>query len=362
MKEIRVALLAFSVRGAMGQYLEALVPHLAGKTEVHLFVPDHFRNEVSPAIIHHFAVGETRRDALLRYVNPVSAKMLWWRVLSVRPTLVHFFNGEGYPWSLLIAHWASRYRIPVLLTLHDPELHVGASVWERANGALRRFTVPRSTSVHIHSRIFLESVRKLGARHIAVIPHGSIAQRFTKYQRPGIIREPIALFFGRLESYKGLDLLVEAGLKLEGQLRIVIAGPGHLPYKLKKIIRQHPGWFELRNRFIPDEEVADLFQRSRVLVLPYRQATQSSLPLIAAAFDVPVVATAVGAFIEDVPRVGGILVPPGDATALARGMVEAQSLSPLYPYELEISAISNKFVEWYYGVLEGQIVSSIAPK
>lgn len=346
----------------MGQYLEALVPHLGEKTEVHLFVPDHFRSEVSPAIIHRFAVGKTRKEALLRYVDPVSAWMLWQRILGVQPTLLHFFNGEGYPWSLLITHWASREGIPVLLTLHDPELHMGCSVWEYANGVLRKFTVPRSTSVHIHSRIFLESVRKLGAHHITIIPHGSIAKRFTKYQRPGIIREPIALFFGRLEPYKGLDVLVEAGLGLEGQLRIVIAGPGHLPSRLKAVIRRHPEWFELRNRFIPDEEVADLFQRSRVLVLPYRQATQSSLPLIAAAFDVPVVATAVGAFIEDVPRVGGILVPPGDAAALAKGMIEAQSLSPLYPYELEMSAISNKFIEWYDDILEGQIAPSIAPK
>lgn len=74
-------------------------------------------------------------------------------------------------------------------------------------------------------------------------------------------------------------------------------------------MREHPSWFEVHNRYVPDEEAALFFQRASVLVLPYRQATQSSLPLIGAAFGLAVVASAVGAFVEDVPRVGYTSTP-----------------------------------------------------
>ena len=343
---MRVVLLALSVRGAMGHYLDALVPHLAKQVELHLFVPEHYSGRAGSAVIHHFKTGSNRSQALFRFINPFSARALWKRICAIQPTLIHLFNGEGYPWALMLARWFHRERIPLFLTLHDPEAHPG-NLWEWANEKMRRFVVPLATSLHVHSKVFVEDAQRLGARHVVIIPQGSVAERFTKYRRPDLLREPIALFFGRLEAYKGLDLLVEAGLKLEGKLRVVIAGPGSIPSKVRKVIQEHPDWFELRNYFIPDEEVAELFQRASVLVLPYRQATQSALPLIAAAFGLPVVATAVGAFVEDVPRVGGVLVPRGNPSALARAMLEAVGLTPVYPAELEMSALAPKFVEWY---------------
>lgn len=344
---MRVVFLAFSVRGAMGQYIEALIPHLSQRVELHLFVPDHYPGQTSSVSIHRFRTGKTRYKALLRFVNPFIAWNIWEEILGIRPDLIHIFNGEGYPWGLLFSQSAYREGIPVGLTLHDPELHPGCSIWEYVNAIFRKFVIRRVASVHVHSKVFVKSAQKLGARHIVVIPHGSIAERFTKYKCSDIAREPIALFFGRLEAYKGLDLLVEAGLILKGKLRIIIAGPGRLPARIVKMIREYPEWFEVRNRFIPDDEVAFLFQKASVLVLPYKQATQSSLPLIAAAFGLPVVATSVGAFVEDVPRVGGILVPPGNVVALAEGMLKGIGLTPVYPRELEMRILADQFLNWY---------------
>ncbi|MBT9169709.1 MAG: D-inositol-3-phosphate glycosyltransferase [Actinobacteria bacterium] len=177
--------------------------------------------------------------------------------------------------------------------------------------------------------------------------HGSLAERSTRYFNGEATREPLTVFFGRVEAYKGLDVLVEAGLMLDGGLKVVIAGPGKLPAKLLKTIRHHSKVFDLHNRYLSDEEVAALFQRASVCVLPYRQVTQSSVPLIAAAFGVPVVASALGAFLDDVPRVNGLLVPPGNSLALAQGIAKAMDHVPHYPRELEFAALSHWFVEMY---------------
>jgi glycosyltransferase involved in cell wall biosynthesis len=201
--------------------------------------------------------------------------------------------------------------------------------------------------VHVHSERFVTAVKAQGARDVKAIPHGSLAPRFLRYRKPGIQREPIALFFGRIEAYKGLDTLVEAGIRLNGKVKVVIAGPGRLPWVTLRKIERHREIFELHNRFLEDWEVAELFRRTRVCVLPYRQASQSSVPLIAAAFGVPVVASAVGAFIDDVPAVGGLLVPKDDPEALASAIIRAFEITPTYPKELEFDQIAPRFAQWY---------------
>ncbi|MEM1520753.1 MAG: glycosyltransferase family 4 protein [Candidatus Korarchaeum sp.] len=341
---LRVALVAFYVRGAMGHYLDALIPHIAEKTELHLFLPDYYDGRVGGSHFHSLGIGRSRPEALLRFLKSLGGKGLWEGIEDV--DLIHLFSGEGCPFSLHLTSISQRRGIPLLITLHDPSPHPG-NLWEMLDSAIRRFIIPKAHSVHVHSEVFREAVLKLGARRVKVIPHGSIAERFTRYRRDDVSREPVALFFGRMEAYKGLDTLVRAALMLNGRMRFVIAGPGRIPGSLLNIIGRNPHIFELHNRYLSDEEVVELFQRSSVLVLPYKHATQSSLPLIAASFGLPVVATAVGAFLEDVPRVGGILVPPREPKALAEAILRAKEVAPRYPRELEMRVIADRFVEWY---------------
>jgi glycosyltransferase involved in cell wall biosynthesis len=332
----------------MGQYLEALVPPLSERTEVHLFVPDHYVGDTGRAALHRFLTGKTKLEALRRLLNPAAAKGVWKELQAFSPDVIHLFNGEGYPWGLLFAHWAKKDNVPFVVTVHDPEPHPG-NIFDLLNAGLRRVTLACATRIHLHNDRFVDVIAKQGvpSERLYVIPHGSLAERFTRYFNGETAREPVALFFGRLEAYKGLDVLVEAGLMLEGGLKVVIAGPGKLPGKLLKTIRYHSKVFELHNRYLSDEEVARLFQRASVCVLPYRQVTQSSIPLIAAAFGLPVVASALGAFLDDVPRVNGLLVPPGDSLELAQSIVKAMGLISHYPKEIEFEELSHRFIEMY---------------
>jgi len=80
-----------------------------------------------------------------------------------------------------------------------------------------------------------------------------------------------------------------------------------------------PPHVELRERFIGDEEALDLFRRCGLLVLPYRDASQSALVAAAYFFRKPVLATRVGALAEYVQDGRtGFLVEPGDPAGLAR--------------------------------------------
>ncbi len=94
-----------------------------------------------------------------------------------------------------------------------------------------------------------------------------------------------------------------------------------------------PPEVELRDGRIADAEAEALFRAAAVLVLPYRDATQSALVAAAYAFGVPVIVTAVGALPEYVAAgaapgdrsATGWVVPAGDPDALAAALGEALS-------------------------------------
>jgi len=272
----------------------------------------------------------------------------------MNPDILHLFNSDGYPSSLLWARWAKRkLRKPFLVSVHDPEPHPGTIV-----GMIMRrigeLTWREASHIHIFSEYFVPLMRRFGieTQRLFVIPLCTDVTIFTQHAQPNIPREPLALFFGRLEAYKGIPILVEAAEKLRGQLRFAIAGPGKLPPRLKWRIESQPDLFELHNRFLSEAEVAYLFQRASVCVLPYIQATQSSVPHIAAAFGVPVVATATGGLAAQVQEIEGILVPPNDPEALIEGILQAYGQKSLVPRGWDPGIIAFRYWAMYRRIHE----------
>ena len=143
----------------------------------------------------------------------------------------------------------------------------------------------------------------------------------------------VLLFFGRIAPYKGLDVLIDALriLSSQGQdARLLIAGPPEVGFETYwQNVKADLERDEIRSRvvtrdnFIPDRDVAALFQAADVLVLPYRAIYQSGPLSLAHRFGVPVVATRVGAFARDVMSgVTGFLCQPENPDDLARAIRE----------------------------------------
>jgi len=143
----------------------------------------------------------------------------------------------------------------------------------------------------------------------------------------GVAYDPYVLFFGRIEPYKGVADLVAAWVRLpealRAQVRLVLAGPGHLETLWKDPL---PAGIEVRNHLIQDEEALTLFQRCALLVLPYIGATQSALIPAAYFFHKAVLTTSSGALHEYVePGTTGWVVEPRHPSSLARALTEALS-------------------------------------
>ena len=135
------------------------------------------------------------------------------------------------------------------------------------------------------------------------------------------------LFFGNIRKYKGLETLLRA-LPLVAEkipIRLLVAGEFYVdPQPFRRLARELDVqdlivWSE---RYIPNEEVADLFGQADLVVLPYLAATQSGVVPLAYSFGVPVLTTDVGGLSQVVVNEKtGYLVPPGDPELIAQRIV-----------------------------------------
>lgn len=134
--------------------------------------------------------------------------------------------------------------------------------------------------------------------------------------------QPLRLLsVGIVRHYKGLDVLLEA-LRAVPDVQLTIAGElwADAGAEVRRLAA-HPavaGRVTVRAGYVPAGELATLLRAHDVLVLPYRSATASQNARLGHAYGLPVLATSVGTFADDIrDAVDGMLVPPEDPAALA---------------------------------------------
>jgi len=135
----------------------------------------------------------------------------------------------------------------------------------------------------------------------------------------------VALFFGYVRRYKGLDTLLAAWKRVRVErpgATLLVAGEFYEKPEPYEALALAAGGVRVLNRYIADDEVEAMFRATDVTVLPYRAGTQSGVTHVAYALGSPVIATRVGGITETV-REGetGLTCAPEDPDALARVLV-----------------------------------------
>jgi glycosyltransferase involved in cell wall biosynthesis len=163
------------------------------------------------------------------------------------------------------------------------------------------------------------------------VPHPFYAQfdqgRWTRESARAALglQGEVALFFGYVRHYKGLDTLLRAWREVRvarPDATLVVAGEFYERPAAYEALARDAGGVRLLSRYIPDEEVEALFRAADVTVLPYRSGTQSGVTHVAYALGVPVIATRVGGITETVQDgETGLTCEPEDPAALARTIV-----------------------------------------
>ena len=229
------------------------------------------------------------------------------------------------------------HRRPIVYTAHDVTPHERFKL-ERP---IYRRIYALADHIIAHSQVDRERLAAefgLDEVRVSVVPHGNYAFFLpgeNALDRAGARRElglgaddEVALFFGFIREYKGLDVLLEAWPDLSSarpRARLVVAGdPARMEAPRARELEARAAALGAVHhfRYIPFDAVGTYFAAADVLVLPYRTISQSGVLLLALSLGVPVIATRVGAFPE-VIRDGenGMLVDPGSVPQLRSALL-----------------------------------------
>lgn len=229
----------------------------------------------------------------------------------------------------------------VLWTIHNVDfLPEGRTPWTRlkrdAHRRLYRASAGRVSGViAVSERVREALVRELGPMRgrITTVTNSVDVGRFQAGgDRAALIRElaveedsELLLVVGRLTEQKGHVHLLEAMRRVVGErprARLLVVGEGELRADLEASARD--AGLADRVHFLGEREDVPLLLASvDLFVLPSLWEGLSVALLEAMAAALPIVATAVsGTDQAMVPEETGLVVPPGDARALARAVVE----------------------------------------
>ena len=171
----------------------------------------------------------------------------------------------------------------------------------------------------------------VGQSKIALVPNAIDLSEVDRKVLPADLglspKTRVLLSVGRLESNKGFSFLVRALSRIPKEFYWILVGEGPERERLEAEIEREG--LSAHVRFpgrVTDDELHALYERCDLFVHPTLYEGSSMVTLEAMAHRRAVVATRVGGIPDKiVDGENGFLVPPGDADALARAIVEALS-------------------------------------
>jgi glycosyltransferase involved in cell wall biosynthesis len=312
---MRVAIVTFNKTGGLNHYIACLANELSKICELRLFVPIGFdRSWIENVDVREMPIPTSAGELGGFALHPERFLHMFEEIRDFKPDIIHVNERDMGFFPVL----ALFNRKKIVLTIHDPVPHPGSKSW------YSMIETPaflyKAPNIIVHGEKFRSYYPE---KRVFVIPHGEYG-RFKTTSGGVPEEEDTVLFFGRINKYKGIDILLKAMKdvwSIRPQTKLIIAGEGDL--KALGIEIDGQSGIEIINKYIPNEEVSKLFQRAAIVVLPYIEGSQSGVLATALALGKPTIATKVGCFEETIESgKNGILVNPGESEGLKDAILE----------------------------------------
>jgi glycosyltransferase involved in cell wall biosynthesis len=238
-----------------------------------------------------------------------------------------------WPLPHVIPGWAARRAggVPLVITFHGVELTFARSSAVPFLVPFLRRAIRSADAVTANSSYTAGLIRSLHDRPVEILPFGTTLSETA----PGAVPDPRRgppfelLFAGRLVERKGVQVLLEAITRLRsGEVHLSVVGEGPMREALEKRAAElGVGDRVTFHGFVSREELTRRFASCDAFVLPAVYDAKGDVEGLgvvlveALSHGRPVVASDAGG-IPDIVRDGetGLLVPPGDAGALATAL------------------------------------------
>jgi glycosyltransferase involved in cell wall biosynthesis len=237
----------------------------------------------------------------------------------------HILAGPDELWLAVLANLLKD--IPVIGTMIVPQPNVGGNIPASINQIINRLLALGSDLLIVNGSEQVEFVKKtygVSQDQIGFIPLNTRVTAVRRLKQSQPEESGTVLFFGAARFHKGLEYLVKAQPIISKKLpsaRIIISAHGEELQRCQQMI-EDASKFEIYDGFASGEELAILFQRASLVVLPYLSASTSGVLMTAYSFGKPVVATNVGCLPEYVEHnQTGLLINPANSEELAEAII-----------------------------------------
>jgi glycosyltransferase involved in cell wall biosynthesis len=229
-----------------------------------------------------------------------------------------------------------RFSERLIVHPHGLEMFQALTMKERAIGlpfrlVLRHLVRNSAVTISLGGKLtgILQGLAKGSEARVHVLPNAVDVpgQALLKYRSEGPVE---LLFVGRFAFNKGIDVLMDVARRLvaEGRgelVRFQLAGDGPLLASMRAA--GLPPNVELLGR-VDDDTLFERYSTCTALVLPTRFEGMPTVVLEAMARSRPIIVSDVGASAELVDARNGWLLPPGDADALHRAVLDLAASAP----------------------------------
>jgi glycosyltransferase involved in cell wall biosynthesis len=296
MKQQKIFVLSLGRRGGSVRYGHSIVDHF--KRPVEIFV-SRFSKEKAPS--NAIAIPTYRNKLEFIISSSTVLPVLWLYVVFglIRGKYNVFYSPYTHYWNVVFILTFKFFKVKSIITVHDGIPHTGdGNIWERiinyASLKQSKYIIFLTSYVYhyLKSKINFNVKTK-------IIPHGPLIIEGVKREDKSKNKKLKLLFLGRVCHYKGVDLLLDSLGELPDHLieKCIIAGEIHPTQKHLKTSYTSPV-IEFKDYWLSDEEISTLLSETDLLILPYREATQSGVMSIGIAYGIPMLCTRVGGLIE----------------------------------------------------------------
>lgn len=341
----RVLLVNFSSRGGLAHHVYFLCDALA-KIGVDFILLTTRKFELSEQCIHFqcekklFSHIKYKSMLLKGLVYCASLFMVFLNVRRLKPRILHLQEIRIPFIEKWLLRYARRQGVKIIFTAHDI-VNTDLEHISDSNGLNKVYQWFDSVVAHTESikqtiasefDIPLKKITVLPVGEYTMLPSGQLEQPAARKILGIAENRKVALFFGYIRRYKGLNLLLDALAKTKEKMPeifLIIAG------EPKEEMREYYDFLEkyelskfvfLDIRYIPMEKMSIYFSASDVVVMPYLRVFQSGLVRLAFAHKCPVIATDVGDLSLTVEHgKTGFLIQPNSVQALTEAMQQAFS-------------------------------------
>ena len=257
-------------------------------------------------------------EALSEAAQRKAADLLWKKITADgwRPDVIHSHFGAGF----LPA--AKREGIPWVFTEHSSDAnHDDISEKEKRREAA---IYPRADRLVCVSSALARRIEAHTGIRPAVISNIADLEAFAVPERKERGRDVFRFVSaGNLIRGKGFDVLIRAFARLESPAELTIIGDGPEEDSLRALAaEQGMGGSVTFTGRLSRREMAEIYGRSDAFVLASEAETFGVVFIEAMACGLPVIATRCGGPEDFVDDSNGLLVPVGDADAIASAMEE----------------------------------------